>query len=130
MLIRGEAGSGKSTLALALIEAAGRQGRLGLLVADDRTRVTVASHRLVARPHPAVAGLIEQRGRGLVRMPFAPAAVVRLVVDLAAAPPRMPEADAVTLAGIRLPALALPSRAASAETVLRRLTGLQAGDTL
>ena len=43
-------------------------------------------------PSPsAIAGLIELRGIGIVETPFLAAAVVRLVVDLADAPERMPE---------------------------------------
>ena len=64
VLIRGESGAGKSSLALGLIEAAPAHGLFGALVADDRVRITCAHGRLVARPHPAIAGRIELRGLG------------------------------------------------------------------
>jgi serine kinase of HPr protein (carbohydrate metabolism regulator) len=94
-LIRGPSGSGKSRLAFDLIEAA-RQGVLpqgvlpqgalpfARLVADDRADIENRSGRLLVRPAPAIAGLIEVRGLGIRRLPYEPVAVVGLVVDLAA----------------------------------------------
>ncbi|RAI27877.1 HPr kinase/phosphorylase, partial [Rhodoplanes serenus] len=84
VLIRGPSGAGKSILALRLVQAAeARAGALARLVADDRTMVEAVSGRLVVRPVPALAGLVEVRGLGLRRLPHEPAAVVGLVVDLA-----------------------------------------------
>jgi HPr kinase/phosphorylase len=107
VLIRGPSGSGKSRLALALIEAAGSGlVRFARLVADDRTDVTASHGRLVLRPPPALAGLIEVRGTGVRRVAFEPVAVAGLVVDLAAADAdRMPEpsAQTVEIEGVRLP---------------------------
>lgn len=110
-LIRGPAGSGKSQLALAVIEAA-RQGALPFarLVADDRVHVEARSGRLVVRPAPELAGLIEVRGLGIRRLPYEPLAVVGLVVDLAAADAdRHPaqEATETRIEGIALPRLAV-----------------------
>jgi len=86
VLIRGPSGAGKSRLALALIAAADA-GALPFarLVADDRCRLAPAHGRLLVRPAAELAGLIEVRGLGIRRLPFEPAAVVGLVVDLAAA---------------------------------------------
>ena len=86
VLIRGPSGSGKSRLALDLIEA-GRTGALlfARLVADDRVHLEAIGGRLLARPAEALAGLIEVRGIGLLRVVQEPCAVVGLVVDLAAA---------------------------------------------
>jgi hypothetical protein len=112
VLIRGPSGSGKSRLALALLGAA-EEGRLAFarLVSDDRTRLAVAHQRLLARPVPELAGLIEVYGMGIRRVPYEPAAVVFLVVDLAADAPRMPDAASQTIAleGISLPRLAVAS---------------------
>ena len=85
-LIRGPSGSGKSRLALALIEAAGR-GELPFarLVADDRAEVEPGNGRLLVRPAPALAGLIEVRGLGIRQVPHEAVAVIGLVVDLDAA---------------------------------------------
>jgi serine kinase of HPr protein (carbohydrate metabolism regulator) len=111
VLIRGPSGSGKSGLALALLQAAD-QGtlRFARLVADDRAHVEPAHGRLLVRPAPALAGLIELRGIGVRRVPYEPVAVVGLVVDLTAADAaRMPTAGATEadIAGLRLPRLAV-----------------------
>jgi serine kinase of HPr protein (carbohydrate metabolism regulator) len=96
ILIRGEPGSGKSRLARDLLTAAERDGGFARLVADDRVQLMLRGGRLLARPAPAIAGLLEVRGLGLVRVPHEPAAVVRLVVDLRADPPcRLPRPDAL-----------------------------------
>ncbi len=70
VLIRGPSGSGKSRLALELIEA-GRAGALRLvrLVSDDRVHLQAAGGRLLARPAETLAGLIEVRGAGHLRLP-------------------------------------------------------------
>lgn len=108
VLILGPSGAGKSALALALIEAAAARGRFARLVGDDRVLLACWGDRLVARGHPAIAGLIEVRGEGLVRLPHAASAVVRLAVTLEAeTPPRMPHVDAhVMLCGLAVPRLA------------------------
>ena len=121
VLLRGPSGSGKSALALALIETARVRGLFARLVADDRVVLGAVHGRLVARPHPGLAGLVEERGVGIVPVPHLPAVVVRLVVDLAFAPERLPERSEVVLEGIALPLCTLPAGRTPAETVLRRL---------
>ena len=111
MLIRGPAGSGKSSLAFALIQA-GHSGALPFtrLVGDDRVHLEAAHGRLLVRPPEALAGLTEVRGVGIRRVPYEPLAVVRLVVDLAAADTeRMPSSESAMteVAGIALPRLAV-----------------------
>ncbi len=122
VLIRGPSGSGKSRLALELIEA-GRAGRLRFarLVADDRVHLESAGGRLLARPAETLAGLIEVRGAGLLRVLHEASAVVGLVVDLAAAAPsRLPDpAQRKTeIEGISLPRLAVAADAAALPTLL------------
>ena len=116
MLIRGESGAGKSGLALALIERAVLRGRFAALVGDDRVRVESRHGRVVARPHPAIAGLVEIRGHGIVSVDHVPACVLRLVVDLAAAGPRLPEAPVADtmILGVALPALRIDRAALEA----------------
>jgi serine kinase of HPr protein (carbohydrate metabolism regulator) len=108
ILIRGEPGSGKSTLAREIVERASEAGRFARLVSDDRTRLAARHGRLVAGAVAAIAGRLEVRGIGIVRVAHEPGAVVRLVVDLVPGePPRLPEpADgSVTLCGISVPRL-------------------------
>ncbi|SDD16964.1 HPr kinase/phosphorylase [Paracoccus isoporae] len=75
VLILGPSGSGKSSLALALLALGGR------LVADDRVMLMREGQRIMARAPAPIAGLIESRGVGLIRVPHAPAEIT-LVVDL------------------------------------------------
>jgi HPr kinase/phosphorylase len=124
-LIRGPAGSGKSRLVWDLITAAA-QGALPFarLVADDRARVESHSGRLLVRPAPALAGMIEIHGLGIRRAEFEPVAVVGLIVDLAAVDAaRHPEPNATNaqIAGITLPRLAVAAGMAALPVVLARL---------
>jgi serine kinase of HPr protein (carbohydrate metabolism regulator) len=113
VLIRGPSGAGKSQLALDLISAAaGGLLPFARLVADDRAQVEAAGGRLLVRPGPALAGLIEVRGLGIRRLPFEPVAVVGLVVDLAAGDAQRlpaPEHARVDVAGVTLRRLAVAS---------------------
>jgi len=121
-LIRGPSGSGKSWLALELIAAA-RTGLLPFarLVGDDRVHLEVAGGRLLARSAEALAGLIEVRGTGPLRVPYEPSAVVGFVVDLAAADAsRLPD-DAerrTEVEGVWLPRLAVAFGGAALPGVL------------
>ena len=116
VLIRGESGAGKSSLALALIERAGLQGAFAALVGDDRVRVEVRHGRVVARPHPAIAGLVEIRGHGIVAVDHVPACVLRLVVDLVGAAPRLPEPPEpeAAILGVAVPRLRIDRTARDA----------------
>src|SRR5690242_21094362 len=108
VLIRGPSGAGKSRLALDLIEAAPAHVPFARLVADDRAFVEARHGRLLVRPAPELAGLLEVRGLGIRRLPHEPVAVVGLVVDLAAAgADRLPAREALetALACITLPRL-------------------------
>jgi serine kinase of HPr protein (carbohydrate metabolism regulator) len=122
MLIRGPSGSGKSRLALDLIEAA-RTGSLPFarLVADDRVHLEATNGRLLARPAEALAGLLEVRGVGLMRVVHEARAVVGWVVDLAVAEaPRLPDAAGRTseINGISVPRLAVASAASALPAAL------------
>ena len=111
ILIRGPSGSGKSHLALGLIRA-GKAGHLpiGRLVADDRVQLEASHGRILARPVPRLAGLIEARGVGIRRLAYEAVAVLGFVVDLAASDaqrlPTVREREAV-IENIALPLLAV-----------------------
>ena len=111
LLIRGPAGSGKSRLALSLLQAgAAKMLPFTRLVADDRAHVAASHGRLLVRPAPALAGMIEVRGFGIRSVPFEPVAVVGTIVDLSASDaeqlPDQSTAQAV-VEGIALPRLAV-----------------------
>ena len=76
LVILGPSGSGKSALALHLM-AWGAD-----LVADDRTEVFCDQDRLMARSPPALTGLIEARGLGILRVPTIAQTEVMLIADL------------------------------------------------
>ena len=76
LLIIGPSGSGKSALALALMALGAK------LVSDDRTILTNKAGIVVAKCPPAIRGLIEARGLGLIRAETLASAPVALVVDL------------------------------------------------
>ena len=117
-LLRGPSGAGKSDLALRLIDTGGR------LVADDQTRIARRGGGLVATPPAALAGLMEVRGLGIVKLArgqiLAKAPLV-LLVDLVSLADieRLPEPDRETLLDITLPCLALAPFEASAAAKLR-----------
>jgi HPr kinase/phosphorylase len=131
-LIRGPAGSGKSRLVLDLIAAAAA-GALPFarLVADDRVHVEGRNGRLLLRPAPKLAGLIEVHGLGIRRLPYEPLAVASLAVDLAApdaARHPAPQAWETELKGVRLPRLAVAAGVPALPLVMALLTSPAAGD--
>ena len=84
LLIVGPSRSGKSTLAAALMASTSRDGRVEL-VGDDRVLLDIQrGGKIIARPHPRIAGFIERRGLGLVAVAHRPYAPVSGIVDLAA----------------------------------------------
>lgn len=108
VLLRGPSGSGKSSLAIALIDRFHTQGDFAALVADDRVLVEARAGRLIARPHPAIAGMIEARGLGLLSLPNEKACQLHAIIDIVApgeTPPRLPEETekCAELEGIALP---------------------------
>jgi serine kinase of HPr protein (carbohydrate metabolism regulator) len=116
VLIEGASGSGKSDLALRAIAAG------WALVADDRTLVWTSGGRLFGRAAPALAGLIEARGVGVVAEAQRGFAPIDLVVRCVAsgAVDRLPEPQAVSLLGLTLPRLDLVALEASATVKLER----------
>jgi len=131
VLIRGPSGAGKSQLAWQLIDAAPAHVPFARLVADDRAFVEPHHGRLLVRPAPELAGLLEVRGLGIRRLPFEPVAVVGLVVDFGASdaerlPPRT--AKEATVDGITLPRLPVAASHPPFASVLAMLHTAAAGD--
>ena len=97
-LILGPSGAGKSALALQLMAHG------ATLVADDRVEVSRRGARLVATCPPAIRGLVEARGVGLLRADSLAEAELALAVDLSATESeRLPPLREFTLLGIDLP---------------------------
>jgi HPr kinase/phosphorylase len=115
LLLRGASGSGKSDLALRLIDAGAR------LVADDQSELCREGDRVIVRAPSAIAGLIEVRGIGIMRMDALAEAPVALVVDLAGAEgvERLPAEPTEWILGLALPLIAVRPFEASAAAKLR-----------
>lgn len=123
VLLRGAPGSGKSDLALRLVDAGFR------LVADDRVDLAAADGAVTASAPPALAGLIEVRGLGILEVPGHGAARVGLVADLApaAAIERLPEPAIEEVLGVPLPVIRIDPAAPSAVARLRVALAVLAG---
>jgi HPr kinase/phosphorylase len=118
VLLRGPSGAGKSDVALRVIEAGGR------LVADDQTHLAKTGRAVIVTAPPSLAGLIEVRGIGIVKLGRAQLiarAPLALLVDLVSPDhvERMPEPAHEKVLGIDLPRLALAPFEASIVTKLR-----------
>ena len=124
VLITGASGTGKSALALALMATGAR------LVADDQVTLTREDGVIFASPAAELEGRIEARGIGILRVEWAPRALLRIVADLDTAPDaRLPDPETRTLLGCDLPVLAVGSHqgaAAALRAIL--LGGIERGD--
>ena len=108
ILLTGAPGSGKSDLLLRLLD------RGFSLVADDQVEIGTDG---MARPPSSLAGLLEVRGLGLMRLPFLREARPVLVAELAQeATSRLPAGRVEQL--LHLPAIAVDPRPASAAQLL------------
>lgn len=115
VLLRGPSGSGKSDLALRLIDAGAR------LVADDQSELVRVGNEIVVRPPAAIAGLLEVRGIGIVRLEPLMEAPLALIADLVPAEvvERLPSTRSEQILGLDLPLIALPPFEPSAVAKLR-----------
>ena len=114
LLLTGPSGAGKSSLALRLLGLGAR------LVSDDRTAVWADGGRVHARcPSPAILGLIEARGVGLLRAPTVESAPLALVADLAETEAeRLPPFRKLTILGCELPLVLQVQRDHFAEALM------------
>lgn len=115
LLLRGPSGAGKSDLALRLIDGGAR------LVADDQSELRRIGEYIFVKAPAAIAGLLEVRGVGVIRVGALPEAVLALVVDLlpAAEIERLPDIRHEDLLGLAVPAISLAPFEASAAAKLR-----------
>ena len=102
VLVLGEAGAGKSDLLLRLLS------RGFTLVADDQVEIADGC----ASPPAALAGLLEVRGLGIVRLPYLSRVRLAIVVQLATDGERLP--GPVWHADLGLPLIRISAASASA----------------
>ena len=123
ILIRGAPGSGKSDLAARLIDQGAQ------LVADDRVDLACRDGGIVASAPAAIAGLLEVRGVGILRMTHRAEAEVGLVVDLVGPDDveRLPQTAFHDYMGVAVPLLRAwpfePSAAAKIRFAVAALKG-------
>lgn len=123
ILLRGPSGSGKSDLALRMIEQGAQ------LVADDRVNLIKKGADLVAFAPDTIAGLLEVRHLGIIKLAHCSAAPVRLVVDLIPhqEPERLPDWTPQTFEGVELPHIQIDPFHASAPAKLSLALALALG---
>jgi serine kinase of HPr protein (carbohydrate metabolism regulator) len=115
ILLRGAPGAGKSDLALRLIDRGAR------LVADDQADLRRVGDQILVSAPAVIAGLIEARGVGIVRVDAVAAVPLCLLVDLvsSAEVERLPERRCEEVLGLAVPVIALAPFEASAPAKLR-----------
>lgn len=124
LLLRGPSGSGKSDLALRLVEAG------ACLIADDQVALAPDGAEIWLSAPPSIAGMIEVRGLGILRLPSAPRTALRLVCDLVPREQveRLPERGVFEYSGIAVPHVAFCAFDASTPAKLRFTLRAMAGD--
>ena len=114
VLLLGPSGAGKSDLALRLIDDG------AMLVADDRTDLQVRSGKIIASAPAILAGLIEVRGLGIVKLPRRPEVRIVLAVRLGRAGARLPDGHVYALKGAEpVPLITMDGKEASAPAKIR-----------
>lgn len=124
VLLLGPSGAGKSDLALRLIDTG------AVLVADDYVNLRAAHDKLLASPPPAIAGALEIRGVGILRMDHLQCCPVGVAVDLVdtGAVPRLPAPGWRIWEGVAVPAWRLAPFESSAPAKIRMMVaGLTGG---
>ena len=111
LLLRGPSGAGKSVLALSLLDRWEGRGLPAFLVSDDRVDLVQTGRELSMKAPETLAGLIELRGRGIVKRPHRSLVTLHLVIDLVPDLVRMLEEDAMVteIAGCRLARAPVPA---------------------
>jgi serine kinase of HPr protein (carbohydrate metabolism regulator) len=115
VLLRGPSGAGKSDLALRLIDGGAR------LVADDQAELQRATKHVLVRSPTAIAGLLEVRGIGIVRVEPLVEAPLALLVDLVSPEEveRLPEPSLEQVLGLAIRLITLAPFEASAAAKIR-----------
>lgn len=115
LIFVGPSGSGKSALAFSCLAEARALGLPATLVADDQVFISKDGTDVVAECPPAIAGLIEVRGTGILHLPYSSPALLHyavMPVDLAHSERLPPDDERMDLlAGISLPLVRISAAA-------------------
>jgi HPr kinase/phosphorylase len=112
VLVEGRSGSGKTAMAFGLVEAAQRDGRPAIFVADDQAMLACRAGVLWALAIAPIAGKAELRGFGIIAVDHTPQSRIGLVASLVEDElvERMPPPRTRVLLGVEVPMLELPRR--------------------
>jgi HPr kinase/phosphorylase len=110
VMLCGPSASGKSDLGLRLIETG------ALLVADDRTNLTLSSNALSASAPKEIFGKLEVRGIGIITLEAIAETRLALVIDLMNGDDieRLPKLETIAILGVTVPLIRLCAFEASA----------------
>lgn len=127
LLFLGPSGCGKSTLAFSCLAAAKPLRLSASLIADDRVLISGQTGSVIAECPPSIAGLMEIRYTGIVRMPYVPRGEMHIAVqpvDPATAERMPPEDEQIDIANcIRLPLIRLSATSANPLAVIMMKIG-------
>jgi serine kinase of HPr protein (carbohydrate metabolism regulator) len=127
LLFTGPSGCGKSMLAFHCLANARALNLPAMLIADDRVFVS-GQEPVVAECPPAIAGLMEIRFTGIVRLPHVAAAEIHWAVrpvDPASAERLPPDDERIDVAGaISLPLIRISALAANPLAIIMAKTGI------
>ncbi|MCT4556651.1 MAG: HPr kinase/phosphatase C-terminal domain-containing protein [Pelagimonas sp.] len=124
LLIMGPSGSGKSGLALEMIALG------AVLVADDRTEISLRDGSVWLDVPVTIRGLIEARGIGIVQSPAAGPTPLAVVVDLSQTETkRLPPKRETTLLGQPFPLVHKAAHPSFAAGLMAYLLGGRKEDT-
>ena len=123
LLFVGPSGTGKSSLAYSCIADAQSQGLFSALVADDQVFLSAASGHMIAECPPTIAGMLELRGTGIVKLAYISPALMHFAVaitDTSGAERLPPDEDRIDLVpDISLPVIRIPAMAPNALALIR-----------
>ena len=133
LLFLGPSGSGKSTLAFSCLTAARPLGLAASLIADDRVLITEQNGSVLAKCPPSIAGLMEIRYTGIVRMPYISEGEMHFAirpVDPESAERLPPEDEQVDISdSIRLPLIRLAATSANPLAIIMAKIGASFGQS-
>ncbi|MFK0166051.1 HPr kinase/phosphorylase [Rhizobium sp. NPDC090279] len=133
LLFVGPSGSGKSALAFSCLAAARPLGLAGHLVADDRVLIAEQNGSVIAKCPPSIAGLMEIRYTGIVRLPYVSEGEMHFAirpVDPATAERMPPEDEQIDItASARLLLIRLAATSANPLAVIMAKIGASFGES-